>query len=60
MSTVVLSANLEGIKIKPESFRGQMLRTAAQPDSIQDSWDAYHKAAPDREYFFGAADEESY
>jgi hypothetical protein len=56
----VIRESIEGIKIKPESFRGQMLRTAAQPDSIQDSWDAYHKAAPDREYFFGAADEESY
>jgi hypothetical protein len=37
-----------------------MIRTASQPSTIQDSWDAYHKGNPDREYFFGAADEESY
>jgi hypothetical protein len=50
----------EGVEIKQESFREQMIRTASQPSTKQDSWDAYHKGNPDREYFFGAADEESY
>jgi hypothetical protein len=27
---------------KAQSFREQMLKTASQPDSIQDSWKAYH------------------
>ena len=27
---------------KTQSFREQMLATASQPDSIQDSWKAYH------------------
>jgi hypothetical protein len=56
----VIRESVEGIQIKQESFREQMLCTASQPSTKQDSWNAYHKANPVREYCFGAADEESY
>lgn len=45
---------------KAQSFREQMLATASQPATKQDSWNAYHKANPVREYCYGAADEESF
>jgi len=49
------------VNTKAQSFREQMIHTASQPDSIQDSWKAYHKANPVRdEYCYGAADEESF
>ena len=42
---------------KAQSFREHLL---SQPATKQDSWNAYHKANPVREYCYGAADEESF
>ena len=50
----------ENIEIKQESLREQMIRTASQPNTKQENWNAYHAANTINEYYFGAADEESY
>lgn len=56
----VIRESAEGISIKQESFREQMIHTASQPSTKHSSWNAYHKDHPVREWCYGAADEESY
>jgi len=54
----VIREATEGIEIKQESFREQMLASCS--GTKQESWNAYHRQNPSEEYHFGAADEESF